>query len=262
MPKYYRGFATTPLLWTGDLLGLKQFNWTPSQDLEEIPLPNVKFGHQMEVLLNYAFQNDPFIEVLATNLQINGTDRTLGEIDALLRLEQKIYHIESAFKFYLLDNIEFREDLSNWIGPNRTDSLQHKIEHVKNQQFPLIDLAETRDQLFKHGISNQEILQRVYFKGMLFLPHNDPQIDLKGLNPLAIAGTYLRTKELFEFKESKIHVVRSKKDWILTPIVPVEWKSMNAIQDNISEELDRNQSVFLWRKDPKGHISRHFIVWW
>jgi hypothetical protein len=46
--------------------------------------------------------------------------------------------MELAYKFYLFDPSISSEPINNWIGPNRNDSLQEKLEKLKTKQFPLL----------------------------------------------------------------------------------------------------------------------------
>lgn len=262
MNKYYNAFISSKPLWTGEIDGLQQFQWDPPITVPDFQLKLLKFGHQVEQLLNEALLHDDRIEVLATNLQINGLERTLGEIDALIRFNEHVYHIENAFKFYLLDDRSISYDLNNLIGPNRTDSFQHKIDHIREHQFPLLKHPETSHKLEQMGLIPKDIKQRVLFKGMIFLPQKGAVELLPLLNAEAVSGTYLRMEELESFEDNKFHILPNKIDWILSPTVSNEWRTLGSVVPFLSSELSQEKSVFVWRKDTKGNLFRHFIVWW
>lgn len=110
-------------------------------------------------------------------LQINSEgkfSKTLGEFDFLFQEQasNKSCHLETAVKFYLADVINPEEigKLSSWIGPNRNDRLDIKINKLFNHQLQLSDLessAKTLQQLsYRNPIKKQFLL-----KGVLFLPY-------------------------------------------------------------------------------------------
>lgn len=260
--KLYQGHLSSQFLWTNDLNGINQFSLelthikSPSFDF----LTNLRLGKIAEHFTFEYWSNDPDLKILCRNIQIEGKDRTLGEIDALIRYMGSPLHIEIAYKFYLYDPKSGSSELEHWIGPNRKDSLVSKLDRLKSQQLQLPNLPEAKDVLSKYLNTEENLDSKVWMKGQLFIPHGET-INNSLLNEKCIVGTYVNHESLDSFKDSKFYLP-SKLEWLSIPTTQIEWTSIHEIKDQIQPLLERNFSPMLWVKDSNDEIKKMFVTWW
>ncbi|NNK21559.1 MAG: DUF1853 family protein, partial [Flavobacteriaceae bacterium] len=118
-------FLSTQPLWTRQQFGIEQFIF-PEINLEEVqefPIPSrMRLGHKMELVFNAAMEKQSSYELIERNIVIQRGNRTLGELDFLLRdtSDNSLIHLELTYKFYLIDN-EISEPIYRLVGPNRRD---------------------------------------------------------------------------------------------------------------------------------------------
>ena len=110
------------------------------------------------------------IEILGNNIQIISRKQTLGEIYCVLLKENKPFHIEIAYKFYVYDPTVGNSFLEHWIGPNRRDSLVLKLSKMKQKQFSLLYRDVCKPILDDFNIKVASVKQRAFFKAQLFVP--------------------------------------------------------------------------------------------
>lgn len=107
-------------------------------------------------------------ELLARNLPIRNSERTLGELDFLLRNPHSgdVEHHEVAVKFYLgyKDAVGVR-----WYGPNARDRLDIKTARLREHQSRLTRLPEARPLLRRLGV-HEVPRPRIFMPGYLFYP--------------------------------------------------------------------------------------------
>lgn len=127
-------------------------------------------------------------ELLAKNLQVKNTQRTLGELDFLFRNPHSgdVEHHEIAVKFYLgFPSPETGEPL--WYGPNAKDRLDLKTRRLREHQSQLTHRPEALAALKRLGIE-QPLATRIYMPGYLYYPFaeeypaplNVPEAHLRG----------------------------------------------------------------------------------
>ncbi|MFT6112272.1 MAG: hypothetical protein ACJAXV_001059, partial [Bacteroidia bacterium] len=111
-----------------------------STDLEAKLPSNVRLGHLAEKVVSKLIKSSTNYTLLYENIQILEDKKTIGEIDFILQEvhTREITHVELAYKFYLYDPACSSEPIKNWIGPNRNDSLQEKLDKLEKKQFPLL----------------------------------------------------------------------------------------------------------------------------
>lgn len=262
LQRQYAGYLRTTLLWKEEFFGLKQFSIadeTTHSYNESISKP-LRLGHLVEHFVHFDLNRDNTLKVLGRNIQINGPHATLGELDFIVQRAHEVYHIESSYKFYLWDGSVSNDPIQNWIGPNRRDALYLKLNKIKSAQFPLIRDKNTIEQLNDLGISTESILQRVYFKGQLFIPPSENH-QLLGLNRDCIQGYYYRINELADFSNDQFFVP-SKLNWLCDVHTNVHWVDFNKLLDESYLIKTSKQSTIVWRKTQKGVLSKFFLVWW
>lgn len=258
-----QGYQQTPLLWNGDLYnGLVSFEWVePLTTKFQGTIPDgLRLGKRVEYFALSNLSQQSKIKVLANNIQIQRNKITLGEIDALLMVNNLPVHLEIVYKFYLFDN-NLGDGLQAWIGPNRKDSLIEKLNRLKNHQLPLLYQPETLNVLNDNHMDINKIVQRVLYKAQLYLPEGFECTKFNGLNDDCISGKYFYYKALEKFKTYKFYMP-SKADWLIKPHTNVDWMTYNRSMEKIMDLINNQYAPMIWLKQPNGIIQKYFVTWW
>lgn len=121
--------------WLTDLLpGL------PEPELNTLyQFSRARLGKYFEALWMTYWQAHPDWEIRLSHFPIRGSERTLGELDAVLAhsATRELLHIELAVKFFLRVPHQSANDQYTWVGPNLRDSLGRKYSHMIEHQLPL-----------------------------------------------------------------------------------------------------------------------------
>lgn len=260
--RLYSGYLATPFLWSGELHGLRQFELEdfPTPALQPLGNPRMLLGTLAEQFSFDYWKNAPNLELIAKNIQINGKAETIGEIDTVLRYKNTIYHVEITYKVYLYDPNISEDPMECWIGPNRWDRLMKKLHRIRSHQLPLLHRPETLTALPSLISTEQDIQQRVWAKGLLFLPE-DQEIDVSPLNPECIAGTYISEQTLKKYKTERFFLP-TKPEWMIVPHTAVDWLSYEALQQRLQPMLQDRFAPLVWMKQSNGLLRRMFVVWW
>ncbi|MFK5894163.1 MAG: DUF1853 family protein, partial [Pseudomonadota bacterium] len=108
--------------------------------------PSFRLGIHFESLLLFIFhhlQKQNLIENLNHNLPVyDEAHQTLGELDLVYfdKQKQQRFHWENTVKFYLFRPQEF--SFERWLGPNGSDWLQRKLEHLFLRQLGITNSIE------------------------------------------------------------------------------------------------------------------------
>ncbi|TXF85679.1 DUF1853 family protein [Neolewinella aurantiaca] len=261
----YQACISTPPLWEDsgvspfDQINLSRF---PSPVDDAVVFKNHRLGKVVEEFIFHQLKSQAGIGWIEDNLQIQKEKRTIGEIDALYRDGQIPVHLEVAYKFYLLDSVEdHAEPLARWIGPNRKDNLFYKLRKLHDRQFPLLHNPLTRPYLDGLDLEPASIVQRHCFKGQLFLPYHQQDVDVGPLNRDCVAGYYFPYREMSFFREFEFHLP-DKLDWLVTPHDDVAWITHATALKTIGELIQNERSPMAWMKANDGTLSKCFIVFW
>ena len=221
----------------------------------------LRLGKLVELFVSHELRTHQNISILKENLQIQQEKLTLGEIDALLLIDNKPVHLEIVYKFYVYDATVGSSELEHWIGPNRKDSFIEKIMKLKNKQLPLLHLPETLPYLKKLDLNVNNIKQMVLFKAQLFVPYQSNSIDFKLLNKDCVAGIFLKMKDLKQFVTCKFYIP-NKSDWLQKPNPQVTWIDYHVFNIELLPLSKNKIAPLVWIKNPKGNLTKAFIVWW
>lgn len=261
----YQGFIQTQPLWFGQLeTNLQQFGLMALQD--SLPLhpqdAPKRLGNRVEYFVFQSLAQQSHIHILETNLQIQQNKQTLGEMDALLLVNNQPVHLELIYKFYLYDPLVGSTELDHWIGPNRKDRLVYKLDKLRNKQLPLLHAPETQPYLECHELDSAFIDQQVLFMAQLFVPKaSATAVPFKQLNPKAVMGTYLRLPDLEAYTDCHFYMP-PKQDWLVMAHNTVSWLPYALFQMELLDLLDAQRSPLIWMRYPSGELERLFVVWW
>lgn len=260
---HYDGFLNTPFLWDKNTVaGLHQFEIVSKTSNIDLALDaKLRLGKYIERFVSYQLKQEQNIQILTENIQIQQNKKTLGELDCILRMNNEPIHLEIIYKFYLYDASVGSSEIDHFIGPNRKDSLQEKVNKLKNKQLPLLYSDECFNYLKTVNLAPKKIKQQVYFKGQLFVPYSNQQIKLQQLNEACIVGFYIYFKDLEFFKDSKFYVP-NKKNWLINPHARVAWLSFDYFLLKATFFNQQKYSPLIWIKESNGIIRKAFLVWW
>lgn len=136
----YRGiYQTLDDTWFDDLLEestsvLESLDEDPTELEHWLEDRNTKLlGIRFESFLGFLFHIHPRFDILASNVQLKGDVRTIGELDFIIRdlTHDRVLHLEVACKFYLSSKNSPQWNL--WVGPNPNDTLKLKMDKLVDQ---------------------------------------------------------------------------------------------------------------------------------
>ncbi|MEO9571941.1 MAG: DUF1853 family protein [Polaribacter sp.] len=261
--KHFDGFLQTNCLWKHDAVyKLQQFDIETKSTKINIEInKKLRLGKYVERLVSFQLEQEKKISILCENIQIQKEKLTLGELDCIIKKEEKTIHLEVIYKFYLYDNSVGNSEIDHFIGPNRKDSLIEKLVKLKEKQLPLLYSKECKAFLKTINLNSKNIEQQVYFKGQLFVPFADKNLQLSSLNQDCIVGFYINQKELLEFKNCKFFIP-NKKDWIVIPHKNVNWLTFEKFHYQAQDYIYRKSAPLCWIKKQNGTLVKIFLVWW
>lgn len=240
-----------------------------SFDLRELVLPqdldytlptNLRLGHLAEKVVGQLIKNSSNYKVVHENLQIIPDKNTIGELDFILEetLTSRLIHLELAYKFYLYIPTDSINKISNWIGPNRGDSLTEKLHKLKTKQFPLLHHPATKNLL--QDIKVDEIQQALCFLINLYLPY-----EFNGaIDPIyaqAIKGYHLSFGTFKKLSSNNLFYIPSKLVWGTEPDENSHWVSYEEMLSQLALIVADRKSVLCWEKDGDEYYS-FFVTWW
>lgn len=122
-----------------------------------------RLGHYFEHLIKCILAASDYTVLNNHNVLYDGK-QTVGELDFLLKKlpNEEVVHLETAYKIYA------RTD-QGWFGPNPTDSLKQKVQHLFQKQITLFQRYEK--QWLASGLQRPTSFNAL-IQGRLFLPTN------------------------------------------------------------------------------------------
>lgn len=263
----YLSFLGTSPLWQEKQFGIQQFEF-PELDIGQFqprPIPpNLRLGHRVEKVFKQLITYADRYEILVYNLPVRDGERTLGEIDFILKdkTHNKFIHVELTYKFYVIDPA-LSEPIHQLIGPNRRDTFFEKKEKIKNKQFPLLHTAAGIKVLVGQGIDHQAIEHQCCFKAQLFKPYGEWNHQLGSFNEQCLAGHWLRFDDFKQAEFTKAqYYMPSKSEWVMEPHRQVAWKSQSEILLDIEQSFQKEKAPMLWMKKSEDVFGKLFVVWW
>lgn len=224
---------------------------------------NLMLGKRVEHYFKHYLKNYTQYTITNENIQVFEGTRTIGELDYLVKKDKQHYHIELAYKFYLFDPNHSTEELENWIGPNKNDSLLKKVNKLANKQFPLLKTQAAIDALQLTRSEIEKHRQLVCFLGQLFIPEKYKDFTFKDINPKAIRGYYYSyPKFCASNHDDQRYYMPEKQNWLALPNQHTNWLTFNEIDRQVKSNLEQKKSTLLWSKHQSGKTHSMFITWW
>lgn len=224
--------------------------WLSKLDTHPLPLhdfiksrPTRRLGHYFETLINFWLTHLNGTTLIATNLQVQNAQRTLGEYDFLFRdSEGDIYHWEAAVKFYLQASAQSEQH--SFIGPGTRDRLDIKLDKVFKQQLLLSNSAEGLQALpmgIKPNRTQAFIKGYLFYHGLNFSSrHKD---SIAGVSGRHLAGWWVRhTLE-------KIPQTHTESHWAILP--RLRWLAPALISDD---------TCVITYENLGGQLDQHFQI--
>ncbi|MFT5567392.1 MAG: hypothetical protein ACI81Y_002345 [Glaciecola sp.] len=222
---------------------------------------NLRLGHLAERIVSQSIKSSINFKLLYENVQVIEGKQTIGEIDFIIEEinTKRIIHMELAYKFYLYDPILSPDQINNWIGPNRNDSLTEKLEKLKRKQFPLLYHNSAKSMF--NNIDIKDASQELCLLVSLFIPY-----DYKSrLNPIfekAVKGYYINFERFIKLDDStKTYCIPTKKEWGMDPSENQNWTDFTGVEEYIKTSMKEQQAPLCWQKQEDSFLE-FFIVWW
>lgn len=261
------GFLNTSPLWENNQFGIQQFefpeiDWSTFQP--KIIPERIRLGHQMEYVFKQLVEHSGAYEMLLHNLPIKDGNRTIGEIDFVLRDAQtaELIHIELTYKFYII-NPEISEPIHQLMGPNRRDMFFTKMEKIKNNQFQLLHSEEGSKALYNNNIDHDKISHQACYKAQLFEPYGSIPVNIRPLNTECFTGYWLRFEDFktADFKSYEFYIPY-KSQWVIAPHENVQWSTHFETLMDINLRMLEENAPMVWMKKSETEFEKFFVVWW
>ena len=165
---------------------------------------NNRLGFYAEALLSYFFQTYNQVELLLQNFQIIEENRTIGEIDFVIRYNQKVIHLECAVKYYMLKNLDSKNNASQWVGPRLRDNLELKLNKIVQHQLKLGTRKEVLNKI-NVPIDNSYL----FLKGIFF---SEEPLGSESINRNE-PNQFIRQSNLKTTKAKPIKILK-KPNWL------------------------------------------------
>jgi hypothetical protein len=173
-------------------------------------LCSLPMGKYFEQLIFFLIARDNRLELILSNQQIKEGNRTIGELDLIIKDTQtkKVEHWEICLKYYLQRNPS--TDSRLMIGPNSMDNLSRKSAKLLNHQLPLSKHASLK---YITGAYNVEC--KLFMKGQLYYHLNDNSMIAEDVNRHHETGWWCFLSETEAMLNSDLKWAKlTKPDWI------------------------------------------------
>jgi len=227
---------------------LQQYtSWLIALDQSPLPLhdfiathPTRRLGHYFETLIAYWLTHQEDVEIIATNLQVQQQQKTLGEYDFIFRnADAEVCHWEAAVKFYLQQDPISEQHA--FIGPGTRDRLDLKLAKVFQQQLHLGDSAAGQ-QALPHGITIDK--SQAFIKGYLFYHAATPRnSSIAGISAAHLDGWWAR------HNIDEIPQASAESHWI----IPLRLSWLAPVLATANEAVFNSRTL-------QQHLALHFAT--
>jgi len=200
---------------------------------------HLPLGKYVEFLLEKHFEHATDIQLIQHNIQIQGNNSTIGEIDYLLAIDEQVVHVELAIKFYLC--YKNPQNPEHWIGPNAKDNLANKL--AKNDHA----FALTKTAPYKHLWKQQPTRWQWLIKGCWFFHPNQPKTLLKTANPNSEQGIWIYAKEATTYIDDHQYYIPNKLEWITPSTAATNILDKSNLLTMVNNHFTlSNRAVLIW----------------
>ena len=265
--KNFYGFINTKYVKENLMKDIDAFSISyPRNDKLVLPLfpERLMLGKRAERYFSALIDASDHYDMVIENVQVFNQNRTIGEFDFIVRRrsDNQLIHVELVYKFYLYVSHSDRDELAEWVGPNRSDSLRLKVDKLAAKQFPLLSTPDGKSRLNEYNLSSSEIVQQLAFYANLFLPMNDQECT-HTMNQDAIEGCWGRIEDVKSVhSDEDRYFVPDKFDWFIRSVPDVDWYSIEIALDLLTFQLKNSRSPMLWKISQDEKFERLFIVCW
>ena len=221
------------------------------QKRKKLPL-----GKYAEHLFGEAMKEEEEIEIIYKNLQLNDTERTIGEIDFIVKNKRSglYYHIEFAQKYYLKT---IKENHPIFLGPSKKDWYKNKLRKLLEDQL-MITISK-KDYL-PLDLSKIVFTRIPIMKGSLFYPIEEYDIDRASFK----YGWWTDFDQLSISMLSKQHLFQPiyyRKNWIYPFYKSGEFYSAKELLEEVQTNELINNGIMVARYSlEKEAIDRGFLM--
>ncbi len=189
-------------------------------------------GKYFEALIKFWLLEFSEFEIIQSNVQIFDGDKTIGEIDFLIKnKERKVFHLETAGKYYL--SLKGDEKWKNFYGPNPADNLKQKIEKLLGKQVKLSSTRFAEKLLNSNGIETSPT-PLIIFKGYFFYHWNKERkfVPPIGANKNHLHGWWVKFDEIENilFNKAERWLVLERRNWISRQFLVSKEKTQNSYE--------------------------------
>jgi hypothetical protein len=228
--------------------------------------PTRRLGHYFETLISFWLLHMPDTQLIASNLQVQNGQRTLGEYDFLFRdASGSVCHWEAAIKFYL--QAEPLPEQRSFIGPGTRDRLDLKLDRVFQHQLLLGDCIAGQ-QALPRGIKLDKT--QAFIKGYLFYHAAAFNKDsIQGISAFHLSGWWIRhtLDELPQASTDSRWIILPRMRWLSPAHLPAdaEVMSLETLNKLLAAHFSLNHDALLLfelhrTKYGWQEISRGFAV--
>jgi hypothetical protein len=274
----FKAFYKTASLWSGTLLGLEQFglsnfNFDHLKDQESLDLPVIPqrtlLGKRAEYFFKFCVEQSNNYDLVLSNAQVFKGKITIGELDYIIKNKRTntTIHIELVYKFYIYNptitsdkKSKILQELNKYQGPNGRDNLVRKLEHLKNQQLPLLYAPETSKLLKGHHVDVTQIKQKVCFLAHVFIPHQFWSHKFEYINKSSIVGYYYIYQAFAKAETTNSYFLPEKYAWKMLPQELPTSYTFNEILELTKESLQRGFAPLIWMQLLESKTFECFFV--
>jgi uncharacterized protein len=264
--------AYNPQLTQKKLVWLRQLDDEPTTLLQHLSVSHThRLGVYFEQLWHFFLQQDPDTELIAHNLAVRESGRTLGEFDCIVYNKplQCHVHLELAVKFFLgaqppIQDTVITGNAQNWLGPDRKDRLATKLDQLLQRQILLGEAPAAKQALDELGIV--DVARQIVLKGHLFQPVSDPLPLPPGYNTACPLSLWMTRGELDQHcaaLDASAFAILPKARWLSAAQYGTQQDQLNRDQltDAVTQQLDADQyPLLIAALDSSGAESSRFFV--
>ncbi len=200
---------------------------TRQLSLADWPALPRRLGRRFELIWGWALGRLPGWQVIAEEIQVQDNKRTLGALDLLAQHHERVVHLELAVKFYLCRRGQSGKQASDWVGPNKRDRLDLRLDRMRTHQLPMGQRPATHAMLHRLGLPRPDTSLAV-LRGVCFSDWRAPESGG--------AGRWCLLNEL-EDAVSEAHVLE-RTQW-LGGHGAVEMTGGRALRTAVEDQLSR-----------------------